>query len=78
MCDISFFKLWLEAQWLPYMSWENYGHGKDRWNIDHIIPCSFFNMLDPVEQYMCFRYQNTCPMWQPDNFKKSNKLVLKI
>ena len=55
------------------MSWENYGiHG---WHIDHIIPCDFFNLQDPVEQYMCFRWQNLQPLWAKDNLKKSNKII---
>jgi hypothetical protein len=75
MCTILVFKLNIESLWLPGMSWENYGYGANKWNIDHIIPCSFFNMLDPVEQHMCFRWQNCQPLWQTDNFKKSDKII---
>ena len=73
MCSIPELKLHLEKQFRIGMTWKNYGYGKYKWNIDHIIPCSFFNMLDPVEQYVCFRYQNLQPLWQTDNFKKGNK-----
>jgi len=31
-------------------------------------------MLDAVEQYMCFRWQNLQPLWQPDNQAKSDKV----
>ena len=75
MCSIDSFNLYIESLWLPGMIWNNYGFGIDKWNIDHIIPCSFFNPLDPVELYMCFRWQNLQPMWQIDNFKKSNKII---
>jgi hypothetical protein len=75
MCSISELKLHLEKQWLPGMTWDNYGYGNDKWNIDHIIPCSFFNLIDPVEQYMCFMCKNCQPLWQPDNFEKHNKII---
>jgi len=75
MCSIPKLKGHLEQQWLTGMTWDNWGYGKNKWNIDHIIPCSFFNMLDPVEQYMCFRWQNLQPLWQTDNFEKKDKIV---
>jgi hypothetical protein len=74
MCSIPELKLHIEKLWLPGMSWNNWGYGKNKWHIDHIIPCSFFNMSDPVEQYMCFRWQNLQPLWQTVNFKKGDKL----
>lgn len=75
MCTIPELKLYIESLWLPGMSWNNYGFGNDKWNIDHIIPKSFFNLIDPVEQYMCCRWQNLQPMWQTDNFKKGNRII---
>jgi hypothetical protein len=74
MCSIPELKLHIEKQFLTGMAWNNYGYGNDKWNIDHIIPCSFFNMSDPVEQYMCFRWQNLQPLWQTDNQVKSDKI----
>ena len=60
-----------------WMDWNEYGNRESKlgWEIDHIIPCSFFNLKDSVEQYMCFRYQNLQPLWQPDNFKKGSKII---
>ena len=71
-CSISELKLHLEKQFSVGMSWDNYGKGADKWNIDHIIPCAFFNLIDPVEQYMCFNFQNMQPLWEQDNIKKSD------
>ena len=51
------------------MSWDNYG----QWHIDHIRPCSGFNLLDPIEQRVCFHYTNLQPLWAGDNLKKSNR-----
>ena len=55
------------------MSWYNYGvHG---WHIDHVIPCSKFNLKNLDEQKKCFNYQNLQPLWAEENIKKSNKLI---
>ena len=35
----------LERQFLPGMSWDNYGRGKGKWQIDHIIPRSTFGLV---------------------------------
>jgi hypothetical protein len=75
MCTVTEFKLHIEKQWLPGMNWNNRGQGYGKWNIDHIIPCSFFNMVDEVEKYMCCRYQNLQPLWWEDNMKKGFKII---
>ena len=75
MCSIPEFIIYIEKQWLPGMNWNNYSYGISKWDIDYIISCSFFNLLDPVKQYMCFRWQNQCPMWWEDNLLKSNTII---
>lgn len=75
MCSIPELKLHIEKQWLAGMTWKNWGRGVGKWNIDHIIPCSFFNMSDPVEQYMCFRWKNLQPLWWEDNRIKSDNII---
>lgn len=62
--------LYLEKRFLPGMTWKNHGFGKDKWNVDHILPCAIFDFSDPVEQKQCFHYSNLQPLWQVDNFKK--------
>ncbi len=64
----------LEMQFTPGMTWENYG--AKGWHIDHIKPCSMFNMQDPKHQKMCFHYKNLRPMWGRENQSKGAKLVL--
>ncbi len=56
------------------MNWENYG--RKGWHIDHIIPCSSFDLSDPEEQRKCFHYTNTQSLWEIDNIIKSNKLEI--
>ena len=64
----------LESKFQYGMSWDNYGFGKDKWNIDHIIPCASFDLLKTEEQYKCFHYTNLQPLWQNENLAKSDKL----
>jgi len=67
-CDIDFLRRWLEAKFLPGMTWENYGV----WHIDHIMPCASFDLSDPVQQRTCFRWTNLQPLWAADNIRKSD------
>jgi len=70
-CSAHQFKEHIESQFRPGMTWENYG----KWHIDHIKPCSSFNLSDPEEQKKCFNYMNLQPLWAVDNLKKSNKII---
>jgi hypothetical protein len=56
------------------MSWENYGNGKNKWNLDHYIPCSYFDLSDPDQQKICFHFLNMRPFWSSDNFIKNNSI----
>ena len=74
-CSIDEFKKYIESKFTESMSWENYGKGFDKWNIDHIVPISSFKHLDTLgEQQKCFHYSNLQPLWETDNLQKSNKL----
>jgi hypothetical protein len=59
-CTIEFLKDYLESKFLPTMSWENYGK---YWHIDHIKPCSLFDLSDIKEQNKCFHYTNLQPLF---------------
>lgn len=62
----------LEAQFLTGMSWANYGKA---WHVDHIIPCSAFNLLDPKQAQACFSLKNLRPMWGRENIQKSDTIL---
>lgn len=66
----------LESKFMPGMTWDNYGKGKDRWNIDHKIPKSSFHFtsIEDPEFKKCWGLENLQPMWEPENLKKHNKL----
>jgi hypothetical protein len=69
-CSVEQLKIHLEKQFTRRMSWKNYG----KWHIDHIRPCSSFDLSDPQQQRTCFNYSNLQPLWAKDNLNKSNKL----
>lgn len=60
-------RLHLESQFQSGMSWDNYG----KWHIDHIKPCSSFDLSSKEEQQACFNYKNLQPLWAKDNLQKS-------
>ena len=51
------------------MSWE-----KKNFVLDHIIPCSWFDLSNPIHQKICFSYKNIQPLTEKDNSIKSDKV----
>ena len=76
-CSIDFLKQYLESKFLPGMTWENRGSGNDRWNIDHIIPLSSFDLTDREQFKKACHYANLQPLWEQDNLKKGNKILVR-
>lgn len=72
-CSIVDLKQHLESQFKPDMSWSNYGYRG--WHIDHIIPCSHFDLSKRENQFKCFHYTNLQPLWWTDNLSKHNRLT---
>jgi hypothetical protein len=72
-CSIEQLQSHLASKFQPGMSWANHGH--NGWHIDHIIPCSLFDLTDCEQQKKCFHYTNLQPLWAIDNLKKSNKIT---
>ena len=66
-------KIHLEKQFLPKMTWDNYG---SEWHIDHIVPDSLwdYKSTDDYEFQKCWSLQNLRPMWAKDNCSKGNNL----
>ncbi len=69
-CNIENLISRLESKFKEGMTWKNYG----KWEIDHIKPCSSFDLTKSEEQRKCFNYKNLQPLWQSENRKKYNKL----
>jgi hypothetical protein len=70
-CDRDFFRAYIEQQFLPGMSWENWSlHG---WHIDHIRPVFSFDLTKESDVRECFHYTNLRPLWSEDNLRRSKK-----
>ena len=67
-CSVEEYKKHLELNFKDGMTWENYGY--NGWHIDHIRPCSSFDLSDFGQQKECFNYKNTQPLWAEENMKK--------
>lgn len=70
-CKIEFLMGYLEAKFNKNMSWDNYGE----WHIDHIIPCSKFDLSTFENQCKCFHYSNLQPLWAKDNLSKNDSII---
>lgn len=71
-CSKEFLFKHIESQFLPEMSWDNYG--RNGWHIDHIIPCSSFDLSDLEQKKKCFHWSNLQPLWGTENSLKSSKM----
>jgi len=71
-CAPSFLRGWIEAQFSDdSMTWDTHGE----WELDHVVPCAYFNLLEPCNQYRCFHYRNYQPMLLTDNREKATSLT---
>lgn len=73
-CSIEELKIYLESKFTEGMTWDNYGKGFDKWNIDHIIPLASFNLIDRDQFIEACHYTNLQPLWEPDNLIKSDRI----
>lgn len=60
---------YIESKFKPGMSWGN----RKEWHIDHIKPCSSFNLTSSIQQKDCFHYTNLQLLWRIDNLKKGKR-----
>lgn len=70
-CDIPYLKSYLAKQFNKKMNWDNYG---SHWHIDHIVPCSRFDLQRADEQVRCFHYSNLQPLQADVNISKGDRL----
>ena len=73
MCSQKELKLYIEKQWLSWMTWDNYGI--KGWVIDHIYPCHIFDIFNPTELKICFYYKNLQPLSFRENSFKAHKIL---
>lgn len=68
-CSIQELISHIESQWVVGMDWSNYTH--DGWHIDHVRPCSSFNLDIREQQRVCFNWRNLSPLWGSKNSSKN-------
>jgi len=72
-CNIPTFKKWIDYQFDDNMNWENYG---TYWNIDHVKPCSSFNLDDEKQQEECFIWFNMRPLKCTEKYNKIDQYII--
>jgi hypothetical protein len=73
-CSMQHFMKWFEFQFVDGMTWEN----KGQWHIDHVKPCSSYDLTNSVQVEECFHWTNLQPLWGCDNMKKHDKVDLEL
>jgi len=68
-CTITFLKKWFEYNFDEHMTWENRG---TYWHIDHIKPCSSFDLTQQDDIYKCYNWKNLRPLEKSQNIIKSD------
>ena len=70
-CSMPELIKYLENKFKPGMSWKN----REKWHIDHIIPCISFDLSKLENQQKCFHYTNLQPLWAHENYSKGAKII---
>lgn len=69
-CNHKTFIKHIESQFTDGMTWDNHGWGDDCWHYDHYYPVSLAKT--PEDLYIFHNYTNFRPLWEKDNFDKSD------
>jgi hypothetical protein len=73
-CSSDGLRQWIESQWEHWMTWDNLGPQRPgHWQIDHIIPCSWFDQEKQEDLEICWHYMNLRPISALENNKRSNR-----
>jgi hypothetical protein len=74
-CSIEAFKIYLQQTAIQngYKDFDINNFDGKKYHIDHIVPCSWFNMSDPNQQREAFNYKNCQILSAEENLKKNNK-----
>jgi hypothetical protein len=69
----------IESLWTAGMSWENFGKGPGKWNVDHYYPlrATGINLQDEAQALAVNNWRNIRPMWKEANDAKRNRVCPK-
>jgi hypothetical protein len=74
-CSVEEFKKYIEAKFLPGMSWDNWS--KNGWHLDHIKPLASFDLTNIKDFKLACHHTNYQPLWAVDNLRKGDRYMLK-
>jgi hypothetical protein len=74
-CSVEEYKIYIEQQFKEGMSWENWGNV---WEIDHIKPCSSFDLIDLDHQKQCFNFKNTQVLFKTTEIAQQHGYINEI
>ncbi len=75
-CSASELRARIESLFLPGMTWKN--HNRHGWHVDHVIPCSAFDLTDSAQRAECFHHSNLRPLWAFENCQRANGQRLRM
>ena len=70
-CTVEFLKEWLISNFNENMTMENYG---SYWHMDHVVPCSLFDLTKDTDIKNCFKWTNLQPLEGKLNIIKNNNI----
>ena len=78
-CTIKEFQIYLESLFYSNpdtgesMTWENWGRGKNKWQIDHIINLASIDISNREQYLKVSHYSNQRPLWGKQHLEKTKK-----
>jgi hypothetical protein len=76
-CSVEYLKQYLESQFDSWMSWDNYGKGPGKWQIDHKMALCLFNLENRDEFLKATHYTNLQPLGYEEHLQKTTTDILK-
>ena len=74
-CTGEFFLKWIEYLDTDLLfDWDE----KENWHLDHVNPCSNFNLTERNQLEECFHWSNYQPLLKEDNLSKSDTVDLEL
>lgn len=70
-CTGKEFRAHIESQFQDGMNWDNYGSGRGKWSLDHIIPLSIAKTDE--DAFQLGHFKNVQPLWFSENSRKGDK-----
>jgi len=61
----------MQSRLKPGMTMQNYGK---TWHVDHVVPCRWFDLANPLHQRACFHHSNMQPEYAEHNVSKMDKV----